>query len=131
MSVSLVCSRSRSRRDIALCERVVRLVAADRGIRIEELKGRERLRHEVTQARQIAMYLCHVMLEMTMTEVGAIFGRDRTTVAHACARVEDARESVRVDRRITALERKIAGLDGRRAIYVPRTLSGEDGHASR
>jgi len=43
-------------------------------------------------ARQVAMYLAHVSFGLTLTEVGALFGRDRTTVAHGCARVEDRRE---------------------------------------
>jgi chromosomal replication initiation ATPase DnaA len=42
--------------------------------------------------RQVAMYLAHVSFGLTLTEVGILFGRDRTTVAHGCARVEDRRE---------------------------------------
>src|SRR4029077_12068941 len=40
-------------------------------------------------ARQVAMYLAHVACGLTLTEVGQVFVRDRTTVAHACGRVED------------------------------------------
>ena len=40
-------------------------------------------------ARQVAMYLAHVGCGLTLTEVGRLFARDRTTVAHACSLVED------------------------------------------
>ena len=43
-------------------------------------------------ARQVAMYLAHVGCGLTFTEVGQLFERDRTTVAHACSCVEDRRE---------------------------------------
>lgn len=59
-------------------------------------------------ARQIAMYLAHVTLGMTLTEVGRAFGRDRTTVAHACAVVEDARDQCEFDRTMDLAERIVA-----------------------
>src|ERR1700733_5876287 len=48
-------------------------------------------------ARQSAMYLAHVALGLSYTDVGRTFGRDRTTAAHACRRVEDRREDPRID----------------------------------
>src|SRR5688500_17958218 len=39
-------------------------------------------------ARQVAMYLAHIGLGLTFTAVARLFGRDRRTVAHACALVE-------------------------------------------
>jgi chromosomal replication initiation ATPase DnaA len=55
-------------------------------------------------ARQAAMYLAHVGCGLNMTEVGRLFARDRTTVAHACSRIEDRRESVPFDRALELLE---------------------------
>ena len=46
-------------------------------------------RPRVAFARQVAMYLAHVAWGLTLTEVGHVFARDRTTVAHACGLVED------------------------------------------
>ena len=60
-------------------------------------------------ARGAAMYLAHVTLAMTFSEVGRHFGRDRTTVAHACARIEDARENEKVDQLIGRLEDLLEG----------------------
>ena len=72
--------------------RIVDLVAAAHGVTRAELLSQRRCSTEVTVARQLAMYLVHTLLQRTYQEVGALFGRDRTTVSHACARTEDRRE---------------------------------------
>lgn len=61
----------------------------------------------VALARQVAMYLHHVELCQSLTEVAARFGRDRTTVAHACRIVEDRRDDPAFDGFIGALEAAI------------------------
>jgi chromosomal replication initiation ATPase DnaA len=55
-------------------------------------------------ARQVAMYLAHVTCGLTLTEVGEVFARDRTTVAHACGLVEDLRDAAAFDRSLELLE---------------------------
>jgi hypothetical protein len=55
-------------------------------------------------ARQVAMYLAHVGCGLTLTEVGRLFARDRTTVAHACGLIEDRREEPPFDRALELLE---------------------------
>ena len=55
-------------------------------------------------ARQVAMYLAHVACGLTLTQVGEVFSRDRTTVAHACSRVEDLRDDAAFDRSLELLE---------------------------
>ena len=55
-------------------------------------------------ARQVAMYLTHVAFGLSLTEVGHVFARDRTTVAHACALIEDMRDEPRFDRSLELLE---------------------------
>lgn len=55
-------------------------------------------------ARQLAMYLTHVGFGLTLTEVGACFERDRTTVRHACALIEDRRDQPAFDLAVSALE---------------------------
>lgn len=61
-------------------------------------------------ARQVAMYLAHVVCGLSMTEVGVLFSRDRTTVAHACEVVEDRRDDPDLDRRVERLECAVAAL---------------------
>jgi len=60
-------------------------------------------------ARQLAMYLCHVVGDMSLRDVATEFGRDRTTVSHACHAIEDRRECPIFDRQIDHLERELRG----------------------
>ena len=57
----------------------------------------------IALARQVAMYLAHVSCGMSLTEVGAMFGRDRTTVAHGCLKVEYRRDDPVFDRALDLL----------------------------
>lgn len=58
----------------------------------------------VALARQVAMYLAHVGCGLSLTAAGSLFGRDRTTVAHACLIVEDRRDHPMFDRALDLLE---------------------------
>ncbi len=73
------------------------------GIESEGLWHGKRGVRDVAEARQVAMYLAHVCCGMTLTEVGAMFGRDRTTVAHACLKVEYRRDDPSFDRALDVL----------------------------
>jgi hypothetical protein len=75
----------------------------------EPQRGHNR-RFAMSHVQQIAMYVCHVVLQMTMTEIGRGFGRDRSTVGHACARVEDRRDEAGFDRLVTAIETVTSGV---------------------
>ena len=86
------------------CRFVETLVAAALGIRVAELRARTRGRAGAAFARQMAMYLAHVHFGLSLSQVGRVFGRDRTTVAHACARVEDSRDDPGVERILGCLE---------------------------
>ena len=89
--------------------RIIALVAASRGVTREEILSGRRCSNEVAGARQLAMYLVHTLLGRTYLEVGRLFGRDRTTVSHACARTEDRREDrSRFEREVSAIEVAIA-----------------------
>ena len=57
-------------------------------ITVEELKGVKRS-NDVTFPRQIAMYLCRNVAQMSLPQIGNDFGkRDHTTVMHACNKIE-------------------------------------------
>jgi chromosomal replication initiator protein len=57
--------------------------AAYYGLTIDDLQGTSRSRVLVT-ARQIAMYLCRELTELSLPKIGQLFGgRDHTTVMHA------------------------------------------------
>lgn len=67
----------------------------------------------VASARQTAMYLAHVVFGISLTRVGICFGRDRTTVRHACAQVEDRRDDHRVECGLNALEAALLAMRAR------------------
>jgi chromosomal replication initiation ATPase DnaA len=73
------------------------------GIDAERLWSGGRGVRDIAEARQVAMYLAHVCCRMSLTEVGAMFGRDRTTVAHACLKVEYRRDDPSFDRALDVL----------------------------
>jgi len=59
-------------------------------------------------ARNLAMYLAHVAFGMSFGRAARAFGRDRSTISHACRLIEDRREDPRFDRWLEALERTVA-----------------------
>ena len=48
---------------------------------------------EFTVPRQLAIYLTREMCAYSITKVGEAFGRDHSTVMHACKKVEEMIES--------------------------------------
>ncbi|MEU0456365.1 chromosomal replication initiator protein DnaA [Streptomyces sp. NPDC006129] len=59
------------------------------GLTIEDLCGSSRGRQLVT-ARQIAMYLCRELTDLSLPKIGALFGgRDHTTVMHADRKIRN------------------------------------------
>ncbi len=73
-------------------------------VRSSDLWAGTRRNPRAAFARQVAMYLAHVAWGLSLTEVGQVFARDRTTVAHACGRVEDLRDDADFDRSLELLE---------------------------
>ncbi|MBM6403472.1 chromosomal replication initiator protein DnaA [Phycicoccus sp. CSK15P-2] len=62
---------------------IIAQTAAYFGLTIEDLQGQSRSRVLVT-ARQIAMYLCRELTDLSLPKIGQQFGgRDHTTVMHA------------------------------------------------
>lgn len=83
------------------------LVALAFGIRGDALLKTRRGEAQVAVARQVGMYLAHTRLSLSYTSAGAFFGRDRTTAAHACRKVEERREDAGFDAIVGCLERTI------------------------
>ncbi|HEX6872210.1 MAG TPA: chromosomal replication initiator protein DnaA [Micromonosporaceae bacterium] len=99
--VTAFASLNRSGVDLALAEEVLRdfipdgagpEITADQimeasaeyfGVSIEELRGNSRSR-VLVNARQVAMYLCRELTDLSLPRIGQAFGgRDHTTVMHA------------------------------------------------
>jgi chromosomal replication initiation ATPase DnaA len=58
------------------------------------------------------MYLGHVACGLSLTAVGRVFDRDRSTVAHACKRIEDKREERDFDAAIQMMESSVRTIVG-------------------
>lgn len=88
--------------------RLVRQVTAEMVMLVgERVPLRRDRRRTSCHVRQISMYVCHVILQISLTDIGYSFGRDRTTVSHACNVVEDRRDDQAFDDFIAALERVV------------------------
>jgi hypothetical protein len=86
------------------------IVAAAFNVTVDDLAARTRGSPRVAFARQVAMYLAHIACGLTLTQVGALFARDRTTVAHACGVVEDMRDDPELDGSLEHLECAVTSL---------------------
>lgn len=87
-----------------ICHLIAACVAFDFGLDASELETGMHGSKRLAFARQIAMYLAHVGFGLNFESIGRAFGRDRTTVAHACRVVEDGRDDIWFDCRVTTLE---------------------------
>lgn len=66
---------------------VIEVVARYYNVSVNEILSNKRSQ-DITVPRQIAMYLCRFVLNMTFPKIGEAFGgKDHTTVIHACNKV--------------------------------------------
>jgi chromosomal replication initiation ATPase DnaA len=110
-------SPRREERNVELCECMIDIAAALYGVPSRELRSQGRASNATARVRQIAMYVCHVILGLSMSEVGRGFGRDRTTVMHACHLIEDMRDDAEFDG-VVALAERVADAALRRRRQV-------------
>ena len=58
-------------------------------MRVEDFKAKKRTKN-IAFPRQIAMYLCREMTDLSLPKIGELFGgRDHTTVIHACEKIAE------------------------------------------
>ena len=82
--------------------------AAAAGVSLAAIHAPQRRRARVARARQLAVYLHHVALGASLSACARQFARDRATIRHACARIEDLREDARFDESAARLEQAVA-----------------------
>lgn len=95
----------RDEETIAICDGMIDILAACFSIPSVEIRSSGRANAPVARVRQIGMYVCHVVLGLTMLEVATGFVRDRSTVVHACHLIEDMRDDFEFDAIVSTLER--------------------------
>jgi hypothetical protein len=110
----------------ALLEEVVTATFPVTGV---ELRMRERSDARTSFGRHVAMYLAHVGWGIGFSEVGRMFGRDRTTVRYACAVIEDRRDEPRLDRTLDLLAHCLAVGIWRRCYTDDLTAAGHSRRA--
>ncbi len=68
---------------------IQRCVVEEFGISLQDLKTKRRNK-QVVFPRQIAMYLSRELTELSLPEIGELFGgKDHTTVLHSCKKIKD------------------------------------------
>ena len=92
-------------RKACICDCMIDIAAALFNVSGRELRQPGRTSTGVCRVRQIAMYVTHVVMGLPMAEVGRGFGRDRTTVLHACHVIEDMRDDPDFDAIVATSER--------------------------
>lgn len=83
---------------------LTRLVAQERRVAMTHLLRRSRGSGDAATARQLAIYLAHVVLGRSQDVVAHLFARDRTTVAHSVAAIENLRDDQSVETEIARIE---------------------------
>lgn len=91
-------------------ELIQQVVANYFKIRVDELTAKKRSRN-VAYPRQIAMYLCREMTDLSLPRIGELFGgRDHTTVIHAHDKINrEKQENAELHRTLDELGKQIAG----------------------
>ncbi len=90
--------------EIALAQLVCAIVSIEFGVSTSDLLSASKGSAHKSFARQVAMYLMHVVFQVRVAGVGRAFGRDPSTASYACRIIEDEREDALFDHKLQVLE---------------------------
>ena len=84
------------------------IVARHYNIRVEDIQGNKKPKN-IAFPRQVSMYLCRKLLDISLPKIGDSFGgRDHTTVIHAISKIEKQMENNKKKKKtIIQLEKEI------------------------
>ena len=90
-------------------ELIISMVAEQYDITPADITGNKR-NSKIVYPRQIAMYLCHEMLDMPLTQIGTYLGkRDHTTIIHGIKKIEEElKNSPQTQSTIALLKKKLS-----------------------
>ena len=71
----------------AMIERILSIVSLNYGESIDNLKSKKKTGN-IANARHVAIYLIRKLTELTLKEIGGIFGRDHATIMSSIEKVE-------------------------------------------
>ncbi len=91
-------------------ELITEIIANHYQIRVEDIQGSKKPKN-IAFPRQISMYLCRKLLDISLPKIGECFGgRDHTTVIHAITKIEKQLEhDTALQSTILQLEKEIKG----------------------
>lgn len=91
-------------------EFIQQVVASYYNIKPDEIKSKKRTQ-EITYPRQIAMYLCRTITDLSLPKIGEAFGgRDHTTILHGYEKItNELKSNQNLKKTIQELENKITG----------------------
>lgn len=94
------------------CRAVRQLVGEVVGLLSDRMLLRRDRRRLNCHSRQIAIYVCHVVLQIQQRDIADAFGLDPSTVSHACHVVEDRRDDSAFDEFVCTIERMVGAVFG-------------------
>lgn len=88
--------------------KIQKVVADYYDITVEDIKGKKR-NSEINYPRQIAIYLCRMITEETVSKIGIEFGgKSHSTVIHSCNKImEDIKKNPQLSKMIEEIKNKI------------------------
>ena len=89
---------------IAYCDGLIDIISAYFNVSGRDIRSPKRHNLDVARVRQIGMYIANVVLGINMTMIGQGFGRNKSTVIHACHLIEDMRDDEEFDLLVARLE---------------------------
>lgn len=94
-------------RKVLSVDEIQKFIADKYSVSVKDLKSRSRVK-TVVHPRQIAMYLCKKVLDLSVVEIGRSFGgRDHTTVLHSINKIKDSLKNEAFSNEINKLEKTI------------------------
>lgn len=77
--------------NIITIDKIIEFICTTYKLKLEDILSHKRSK-DIAEPRQIAMYLCRELTDISLPRIGNKFGRDHTTVIHACEKITKLRK---------------------------------------